>query len=215
MIAESKTNDCHEEFWKHVIKTNYCWLWNGPQNITGYGLFRFQGKMELVHRFSARIHGWGKSIINKEVDHRCRTRNCVNPGHFRYVTHKQNMQLINNPNMEISESFIKFSDLSREEQLYVSLSEQMGCFNGIDDIKKMFAINRFYDKKLIVDCKTAMENCKYESYDYFVSGYFKYKYFAYLYETIKEYNFTLLEAEILVDQLPTDRIKKYMDGILE
>lgn len=75
------------EFWARADRTapNGCWVWRGVKNPNGYG--------SIYHRRAHRvawemIHGPipGKAIIL----HRCDNRSCVNPGHLRLGTHKDN-----------------------------------------------------------------------------------------------------------------------------
>lgn len=62
-----------------------CWLWTGPVNNAGYGLIKGDNKegdpkMITVHRVIARSEGM--NITNREVQHTCLTKNCVNPDHL-------------------------------------------------------------------------------------------------------------------------------------
>ena len=73
-----------EEFLKRVDQSNGCWVWTGNVNNQGYGRFRYQGKLELAHRASARIF---KGIIlqgRKEgiISRVCSNPLCVNPSHL-------------------------------------------------------------------------------------------------------------------------------------
>lgn len=67
-----------------------CWLWNKPNSI-GYGTFTADGKPFLAHRWSYEIHK-GAIPSGHEIDHQCRNRSCINPGHLRAVTRKENME---------------------------------------------------------------------------------------------------------------------------
>jgi hypothetical protein len=66
-----------------------CWLWTGAISQHGYGRFYFRGKAEAAHRASYILY---RSEIPEglEIDHLCRTRNCVNPDHLEPVTPKVN-----------------------------------------------------------------------------------------------------------------------------
>jgi len=60
-----------------------CWLWTGPVNNAGYGMIRGDNgipKMMTVHRVAAKH--LGLDIDNKEIQHTCLTKNCVNPDHL-------------------------------------------------------------------------------------------------------------------------------------
>lgn len=206
------TDDLQEKFWDYVVQTNYCWLWNGTMNKFGYGYLYFDGHKHYAHRFSAQLHGW-KIPIDKEVDHLCRQRTCVNPGHFRYISHSDNMKLISNKDHEINTSGIDFSTLSKEERLIYSLSSRLTAFGGYSAMIKMFQINRFYKKSLIIKPTTKHELIKFED---IIIDPFKRKYFWHLHDVIKEYNSSLLETEILLDKPLTNNLKKCMklDGVL-
>lgn len=76
-------------FWDKVEKTNNCWMWNGAKTTNGYGLFWYDGKSTLTHRF---IYELLMNHIpnNLTIDHLCRNRACVNPSHMEVVNIKEN-----------------------------------------------------------------------------------------------------------------------------
>ncbi len=97
MLVFEFTKREESNFWSNVIKTyradgsEYCWLWKGKINKNGYGIFN-SSNTKFAHRFSVQLHG--KSIPEKlEVNHKCNTRNCVNPKHLNIITHKENLRL--------------------------------------------------------------------------------------------------------------------------
>lgn len=67
-----------------------CMLWTGCLSEDGYGSFRDDGSTHLAHR-------WNWIRVNepvpsgRELDHKCRVRNCVNPDHLEPVTHHENV----------------------------------------------------------------------------------------------------------------------------
>lgn len=67
-----------ERFNAYVQKAEKCWLWTGPRNQSGYGLFWVNGKLMLAHRYSwESVHGpipEGMGVL-----HSCDTPPCVNP----------------------------------------------------------------------------------------------------------------------------------------
>ena len=66
-----------------------CWLWKGSCNHDGYGKFTIFYKTIAAHRVA--YEHWNGSIPDGLViDHLCRNRNCVYPGHMRIVTVKEN-----------------------------------------------------------------------------------------------------------------------------
>lgn len=79
-----------ERFWSKVEKTDGCWLWKGATAGPGYGRFRLDGVLRYAHRFSYEI-SVGPIPKGLEMDHLCRTKNCVNPSHLQAVTHQINI----------------------------------------------------------------------------------------------------------------------------
>lgn len=81
------------EFWQHVKPdaVTGCWYWEGPINSGGYGQFYWKGRTWLAHRlsFSRLVTPADDGYV---IDHVCRERNCVFPGHLDLVTHKVNVQ---------------------------------------------------------------------------------------------------------------------------
>ena len=83
-----------KSFWAKVDKTETCWNWEGALHEYGYGNFgvnRGDGKWRTV-----RAHRWaweklrGPITPGMQLDHICHNRRCVNPGHLRETTNKQN-----------------------------------------------------------------------------------------------------------------------------
>jgi len=73
-----------ERFWSLVEKTEYCWLWLGPLDRFGYGLFDHRGQGRAAHRLSyEQKHGPLQSSI--EIHHTCRVRRCIRPTHLEPV----------------------------------------------------------------------------------------------------------------------------------
>lgn len=87
-----------ERFWAKVRKTDGCWLWTASTNgRPGYGIFRGgvgrdkygSSRWALAHRFAYEL-AHGPIPAGMEIDHRCRTRLCVNPAHMELVPHRTN-----------------------------------------------------------------------------------------------------------------------------
>ncbi|MCR8576181.1 HNH endonuclease signature motif containing protein [Streptomyces sp. Isolate_219] len=67
-----------------------CHLWTGSLNDKGYGTFWAYGRTVKAHRY-AYEQANGPIPDGLEVDHRCRRRDCVAPGHLDAVTHRVNI----------------------------------------------------------------------------------------------------------------------------
>jgi hypothetical protein len=67
-----------------------CWLWSGPTNGKGYGIFYVGNKDRSAHRISYEVFK-GPIPSGLHVLHRCDTPLCVNPAHLRAGTVKENM----------------------------------------------------------------------------------------------------------------------------
>lgn len=72
-------------FWALVdVKDNVdeCWLWLGPTDAAGYGVFKGQRAHRMSLFFSGVNPGKGQ-----DVNHRCETVGCVSPFHLQVMTH--------------------------------------------------------------------------------------------------------------------------------
>jgi hypothetical protein len=93
-------------FWDKVMPepNSGCWLWTAALDSGGYGSFGAGGGSRRTVRshvlayetLVAKIPTTDKphNLSNRalDVDHLCRVRTCVNPGHLEAVTHKVNVQ---------------------------------------------------------------------------------------------------------------------------
>jgi len=75
-------------FWKHVNKTDSCWLWIGGTDKDGYGSFRLNEHVR-AHRFSWEIN-IGPIPEKLCVLHQCDVKTCINPDHLFLGTRKDN-----------------------------------------------------------------------------------------------------------------------------
>lgn len=78
-----------------TIVDSGCWIWRGGNSGTGrgggYPRMSLDGATVATHRASW-INENGMIPPRKQVDHKCRTRACVNPNHLELVTHRENMR---------------------------------------------------------------------------------------------------------------------------
>ena len=83
--------DLDQRFWQKVqLADNGCWLWTGAgAKGLGYGRFRIDRKSVLAHRWL--FQRLGRVIPQGlELDHLCRTPQCVNPDHLEPISHREN-----------------------------------------------------------------------------------------------------------------------------
>lgn len=91
--VHATTNDLtpSERFWAKADRSGACWEWTATIHKTGYGSFRYEGRIALAHRVAYELIK-GPIPEGMQVDHTCRNRACVNPAHLRPVTNKQNQE---------------------------------------------------------------------------------------------------------------------------
>jgi hypothetical protein len=66
-----------------------CWLWQGALGGSGYGMLKIEQIRVDAHVFSYTQFN-GLIPQDKEIDHLCGTKNCVNPDHLEAVSHLEN-----------------------------------------------------------------------------------------------------------------------------
>lgn len=85
----SKDLTADERFWRKVDKTGPCWIWTAGRDWDGYGIFSDAGRSRRAHRWSYAALV-GPIPDGLQLDHLCRNRACVNPGHLEPVESRQN-----------------------------------------------------------------------------------------------------------------------------
>jgi hypothetical protein len=80
-----------ERFFAKVHTSGVCWQWTAAKNNRGYGVFnRGQGAgTVLAHRWAYEFLV-GPIPVDRQLDHLCRNRSCVNPDHLEPVTGRTN-----------------------------------------------------------------------------------------------------------------------------
>lgn len=82
-----------ERFWKHVRKTDTCWVWTAYRNEHGYGrIARGDGTLMSASHASWEL-AYGPVPADKDVLHTCDNSSCVRPDHLILGTDADRMRL--------------------------------------------------------------------------------------------------------------------------
>ena len=84
------------DFWPRVDRTESCWVWQGTRFQSGYGAFQLDGRLQRAHRLAYETLV-GRIPDGLQLDHLCRNRPCVNPGHLEPVTPRTNVRRSEGP----------------------------------------------------------------------------------------------------------------------
>ncbi len=79
-----------ERFFAKTIKSPKCWSWIGAKGSNGYGQMQFGERKQQAHRIAYQLFV-GNIASGLTVDHICRKKDCVNPGHLRLMTMLENV----------------------------------------------------------------------------------------------------------------------------
>lgn len=78
-----------KRFWDKVDKSGECWSWTAACRRTGYGAFKYLGKVYDAHRFSWMLSH--KKMPDLWILHKCDNKKCVNPDHLFEGTRQDNI----------------------------------------------------------------------------------------------------------------------------
>jgi hypothetical protein len=79
-----------DRFWRHVNKTESCWIWTAACRHHGYGAFNDSPEI-IAHRMAWHLT-YGAVPDGMMVLHKCDVRRCVRPDHLFLGTAKDNTQ---------------------------------------------------------------------------------------------------------------------------
>lgn len=92
-----------ERFESKVLRLPFveCWLWAGTMHPAGYGRIQVTDdtgahRQVYAHRLAYVLYV-GPIPDDQQVDHRCRIRLCVNPGHLEAVDQAENLRRTMHP----------------------------------------------------------------------------------------------------------------------
>lgn len=103
-----------------------CWLWQAQLSYEGYAKFQIGRKNALAHRVAYEY--WvGKIPKGLEIDHLCRTRNCVNPQHLEAVDHDENRRRGTSNNQYKNTSHCIYGHPFSGKNLYIQPNGERRC----------------------------------------------------------------------------------------
>lgn len=76
---------------RYIVTDAGCWEWQGTKATNGYGHVRVAGRLTTAHRHYFE-QAFGQVPEGMDLDHLCRNRGCVNPGHLEVVPRAVNAQ---------------------------------------------------------------------------------------------------------------------------
>lgn len=79
-----------QRFESKIKRTDSCWQWTGSRAPNGYGLFWLRGRQASAHRLAYESYTGRTIPHDRQIDHLCRVRSCVNPMHLECVTVSEN-----------------------------------------------------------------------------------------------------------------------------
>lgn len=104
-----------------------CWEWTGYVNVRGYGALKYRGKVLAAHRVSYELFV-GPIPGGLQLDHLCRNRSCVRPGHLEAVTARVNtLRSLNPAAINSRKTHCKHGHPFSGRNLYVNPNGERAC----------------------------------------------------------------------------------------
>lgn len=80
-------------FERFTVSADGCWEWTGGRDVDGYGRAWVPGLRRITRAHRAFYEVFvGPIPDGLQIDHLCRNRCCVNPGHLEPVTAQENIR---------------------------------------------------------------------------------------------------------------------------
>jgi hypothetical protein len=142
--------EVRERFFRHIEKTDECWVWTGNTSRRGYGSLQEGGrgsKTISAHRYSYEVHR-GPIPDGLVVMHSCDNPSCVNPDHLSVGTYRENTQDMirkgrkrtvaptgtGNGKSKLNDDLVRYIRQNKEKS-HASLARELGlsqnCIRGV------------------------------------------------------------------------------------
>lgn len=109
LLVIARSRKANDRFWRkvsfngpvpaHRPELGPCWIWRAARDKDGYGLFQMAGKCHRAHRVAYELlvgplteRDPSRPAFSITIDHLCRNRACVNPGHMEMVPNAENIR---------------------------------------------------------------------------------------------------------------------------
>lgn len=102
-----------------------CWLWRRPISNNGYAYIKWDGRDQPAHRVIYELLV-GPIPDGLVIDHLCRVRHCLNPGHMEPVTGAENTRRGRSGQLQAERTHCPRGHPYNEENTYYERSQRHG-----------------------------------------------------------------------------------------